>query len=237
MEASNVKAMRDALEKIASMGEQIDHQLGSSEETVYAFRHERCLAHNISECARAALSAPPRNCDVGTAEEQERRWHANCGIGIPNCKHCEVYEQARKSGIVDDKNMIRFDCRLIWGQMPYQEGESEGIVSEIIECDDSVADIVSNMRDYADRTEKQGLYDLRECGTEYLRALADLIEAANQREVAELERKVAELLECLRMAVVNARIARTCYAFGRECDSCGQSCNARKWKKVIEVTK
>ena len=63
MEASNVTAMRDALEKIASMGEQIDHQLGSSEETVYAFRHERCLAHNISECARAALSDPPRNCD------------------------------------------------------------------------------------------------------------------------------------------------------------------------------
>lgn len=56
-------------------------------------------------------------------------------------------------------------------------------------------------------------------------------------EVAELERKVAELRECLKMAVVNARIARTCYAFGRECDNCGQSCNARKWNKVIEVTK
>ena len=73
----------------------------------------------------SALSAPPRNCDVGTAEEQERRWHANCGIGIPNCKHCNVYEQARKSGLVDDKNMIRFDCRFIWAQMPYKEGGSK----------------------------------------------------------------------------------------------------------------
>ena len=65
----------------------------------------------------------------------------------------------------------------------------------------------------------------------------DRFKAAHQREVAELERKVAELRACLKMAVVNARIARTCYAFGRECDSCGQSCNARKWKKVIEATK
>ena len=66
---------------------------------------------------------------------------------------------------------------------------------------------------------------------------SNLFEATHRREVAELERKVAELRACLKMAVVNARIARTCFAFGRECDSCGQSCNARKWKKVIEATK
>ena len=88
----------------------------------------------------------------------------------------------------------------------------------------------------------------------------DRFKAAHQREVAELKskmndavcenealrdacvtcgakRKIAELRECLRMAVVNTRIARTCYAFGRECDNCGQSCDARKWNKVIEVTK
>ena len=65
----------------------------------------------------------------------------------------------------------------------------------------------------------------------------DRFKAAHQREVAELERKVAELRGCLRMAVVNARIARTCYAFGRECDNCGQSCDARKWNKVIAATK
>ena len=46
----------------------------------------------VNDIAYDAISAPPRNCDVGTAEEQERRWHANCGIGIPNCKHCNVYK-------------------------------------------------------------------------------------------------------------------------------------------------
>ena len=80
---------------------------------------------DVRDLARAALIAPPRNCDVGTAGEQERRWHSNCGSGIPNCKHCKVYEQARKSGLVDDKNMIRFDCRFIWSQMPYEEAKGE----------------------------------------------------------------------------------------------------------------
>lgn len=68
----NSAKMREALERIASMGEQIDHQLGSSEETVYAFRHERCLAHNISECARSVLAAPPRNCDMYTTLDDAR---------------------------------------------------------------------------------------------------------------------------------------------------------------------
>ena len=70
----NAAAMREALEKIANMGEEIDYQLGSSDETVYAFRHERSLAHSISECARTALSAPPRNCDMYTLSEALRKY-------------------------------------------------------------------------------------------------------------------------------------------------------------------
>lgn len=65
----NAKKMREALERCASMGEQIDWQLGSSDETVYAFLDERNIAHNISECARAALYDPPRNCDVLSKDE------------------------------------------------------------------------------------------------------------------------------------------------------------------------
>ena len=70
----NAAAMREALEKIANMGEEIDYQLGSSDETVYAFRHERSIAHSISECARTALSAPPRNCDRYTLSEALRKY-------------------------------------------------------------------------------------------------------------------------------------------------------------------
>ena len=93
-----------------------------------------------------------------------------------------------------------------------------------------------------------------------MRTCVDRLEDAHRQEVAELKskmndvvcenealrdacgtcgakRKIAELRECLRMAVVNTRIARTCCAFGRECDNCGQSCDARKWNKVIAATK
>lgn len=47
---------------------------------------------------------------------------------------------------------------------------------------ETIADIVAEMRECADRMEKRGLFDLRGCGTEYLRALADLLEAAATRE-------------------------------------------------------
>ena len=103
--------MREALEKIASMGEQIDNQLGSSDETVYAFLDERSIAHNISECARSALSAPPRNCDVGTADEQHARFYSFCDK-IEECKECPLW---RGGGLTSK-------CSVYWGQMPYEEG-------------------------------------------------------------------------------------------------------------------
>ena len=108
----NAAAMREALEKIANMGEEIDYQLGSSDETVYAFRHERSLAYNISECARTALSAPPRNCDVGTAEEQAERFKTFCYIYPLNCAGCPL----KDSGITHN------ECAIFWTQMPYEEG-------------------------------------------------------------------------------------------------------------------
>ena len=92
---------------------------------------------------------------------------------------------------------------------------------------ETIADIVREMRTLGRLDEKSTDKIPRSLQALGLRTYADRIEAAARREVAELR-------ECLRMAVVNTRIARTCYAFGRECDSCGQSCDARKWNKVNE---
>ena len=64
-----------------------------------------------------------------------------------------------------------------------------------------------------------------------------IIDSEWEDKLRKKDNEIAELRECLRMAVVNIRIARTCCAFGRECDNCGQSCDARKWNKVIEATK
>lgn len=58
-----------------------------------------------------ALSAPPRQCDVGTAEDQESRFYAfcdpyrNCG----GCPHIGLEE-----------------CALAWAQTPYEAKEGAG---------------------------------------------------------------------------------------------------------------
>ena len=103
MEASNMKAMREALENCAKMGEQIDYQLGSSDETVYAFRDERCLGHNISECARAALAKPPRACDVMSQEDLTKvvisGFMKSLGIGPENQLVSHLAEAAISAAI------------------------------------------------------------------------------------------------------------------------------------------
>lgn len=53
----------------------------------------------------------------------------------------------------------------------------------------TVDDILREMREFADKQEKNGYYDLREMSTDSLRACANLIEAARKRKVvvAEME--------------------------------------------------
>lgn len=62
----------------------------------------------------AALEAPPRNCDVGTAAEQTRRMDAEyCTVQkscyeSPDGRRCPLYQ----TGV---------DCRLVWAQMRYKK--------------------------------------------------------------------------------------------------------------------
>ena len=72
--------------------------------------------------ANLALVAPARNCDVGTADEQEKRWGCNCGHGIPRCSKCAVYAEAKKLGLVKNIYLMACDCKFIWAQMPNNEG-------------------------------------------------------------------------------------------------------------------
>ena len=64
--------------------------------------------------ARAALSAPPRNCDVGTAEEQSERFDKFCHANINTqrcCGDCPAFRTTRD------------DCELVWAQLPYEAKE------------------------------------------------------------------------------------------------------------------
>ena len=65
----------------------------------------------LVKSARAALSTPPRNCDVGTPEEQARRFDAFCCAhhfqSDKCCSDCPCHSADR--------------CEFEWGQLPYEK--------------------------------------------------------------------------------------------------------------------
>ena len=75
--------------------------------------HHHMTEEDAKDCLaviEAALSDPPRNCDVGTAEEQDERFDRWCDR--KNIKDCW--------GIGCRK------CLIAWAQMPYKEGGAIG---------------------------------------------------------------------------------------------------------------
>ena len=66
----------------------------------------------ILEIIDAALAKPPRNCDVGTAEEQAKRLHRFCIS--QDCATCPC-----NLGKADGR------CEFAWMQRPYKEGEAK----------------------------------------------------------------------------------------------------------------
>ena len=92
----NAAAMREALEYASRVLAKWQQDAPFSAWSEYGEAIDRC---------RAALAAPPRNCDVGTAEEQRERFNVYCDQRI--CIHCELPMNG---------------CRFVWAQMPYEKG-------------------------------------------------------------------------------------------------------------------
>ena len=69
----------------------------------------------------AALSAPPRNCDVGDAADWEKRFGEECDKGHI-CSDCPVRHAKTRMAIELDKGAR---CDFIWAQMPYEEGSAK----------------------------------------------------------------------------------------------------------------
>ena len=71
------------------------------------------------EMVNAALSEPPRNCDVGTAEEQARRYAQHCDTylrddGSKPCTGCSCCGK------------VPFGkCEFAWAQLPYESEAKE----------------------------------------------------------------------------------------------------------------
>lgn len=74
---------------------------------------------DINNIAKSVLEAPPRNCDVGTVEEQEERFNAFCER-MGQCKRCRDCTSLDGRGTNDP-----WRCLIEWMQMPY-EAKKEG---------------------------------------------------------------------------------------------------------------
>ena len=103
------KKMREALSRILWIADHLQTRF-----VIPKFSSEEIL--ELKQIAEAAISATPRNCDVGTVEEQAKRFHSFCKSNkqpgdVYSCERCQL-------------NSIE-DCELAWAQMPYEEGGEE----------------------------------------------------------------------------------------------------------------
>lgn len=115
MEGNQMK-MREALEQAYYFLRR--HHMGA----VYASDGETLIfCEEVIDIVDKALSAPPRNCDVGTAEEQAKRYDQFCEE--TECSKCPVHAKWRQYFDVCKHEHI--SCGLIWAQMPY-EAQEEG---------------------------------------------------------------------------------------------------------------
>ena len=99
MEA-NKKALREALCDIVMLTMKVGHSIRGD-----------VACGIIASKAKHALKQPPRNCDVGTAEEQAKRLNEWCSGR--HCINCQF-----RGGWPDE-------CKLKWAQTPYKEGDDK----------------------------------------------------------------------------------------------------------------
>lgn len=113
-QVGNESAMREALGDVYNTLEQL-HPYALNINDISrrrAFRSMLCHAKNVIDIT---LSAPPRNCDLGTTKEQSARFDAHCRKHM-GCLTCPLRE---KDGGVPKH------CEFAWSQMPYEEGGRE----------------------------------------------------------------------------------------------------------------
>lgn len=97
--------MREALEGVESiLSTWIDHLPPVIQEK----------AQEAIDKAESALAEPLRNCDVGTAKEQYKRFDKICS-GKHTTEDCPLFEKT--------KPCCSPLCFAIWSQMPYEEVE------------------------------------------------------------------------------------------------------------------
>ena len=77
---------------------------------------------SIYDLARAALSAPARNCDVGTAHEQYVRFEKHCNRKWKDYTNTDM-RRPFPCGRNDTTNNPCARCFATWAQMPFAPAE------------------------------------------------------------------------------------------------------------------
>ena len=106
----NAAKMREALRQVSRVAVEMTRKTVTGESEDRKTVDEWAL--RLCDIVSAALAEPPRNCDVGTDEEQSRRYEELCDRHTCGSRcslsGCPMYE---------------YDCSpFAWGQMPYEEG-------------------------------------------------------------------------------------------------------------------
>ena len=109
--AVNAKRFRKIAKMIRRL---VDH---IRKETSLPEKLARETFDQVDDLATEALIATPRNCDVGTAEEQIARFDAECLAirkrnTVEPCAGCPCSSNGEGTE----------DCQLRWAQLPYMEG-------------------------------------------------------------------------------------------------------------------
>jgi len=105
----NAAAMREALARIAAI--KVEEMCECAD-----CREKR----DLRDIARAALSAPPRNCDVGTAKEQAKRWNEFCSryFNFDINPAFKAFHACDACPLKDYED----ECMFAWLQMPFEKG-------------------------------------------------------------------------------------------------------------------
>jgi len=107
MEANNMKAIRDALVEIDELTNLLD--VPEDKQNLLVSPSHSFIAVKMRKIVKKALEEPPRNCDVGTPEEQNERFNKFC-CAHKCCHGCPLDGEPY--------------CQLAWSQMPYTESEA-----------------------------------------------------------------------------------------------------------------
>ena len=111
----NAAAMREALVQVSRIAVEMTRKTVTGEPEDRKTVDEWAL--RLCDIVSAALAAPPRNCDIGTAEEQSRRYEELCDSHTCGSRcsasGCPMYD---------------YDCSpFVWEQLPYEEGGTKEV--------------------------------------------------------------------------------------------------------------